>query len=331
LQAQDCVFFSGKNPNIEMISIKEFSNSKNIKDLDKIMAGKKFDIVFSNPPYDRSLHLKIIDACSNVCENIVWISPLRWLQDPMICFNLSNEFEKYKNSICEHLENIITIPFQVSNTIFNISTCDLGIYVWKKNPIKKFNYYDLSNNAVNKNCRNILTKFKIGNFFRRTKGFHINKKDKEPGKIQDVVNNWINSIDQNAKYFFFINFVNGAINGTWQTTKLANYGIFTKDKIFDILINDPAQKMLISFNKDEFECAKSLFEMIKNNEEALRFGLAVTQDTQAINSRCYSFFPDIDYSNIKNSKDFYKYFNLSEDEEIEIKKYLNEFDAKRNK
>ena len=54
VQVQDCIFFSGKNPNIEMISI------ENIKDLDKVMAGKKYDILFSNPPYTKNIDLSLL-------------------------------------------------------------------------------------------------------------------------------------------------------------------------------------------------------------------------------------------------------------------------------
>ena len=75
-EVQDCIFFSQKNINIEMISI------ENIKDLDKVMTGKKFDIVFSNPPYgtsnSNSLDLNILKQVLTISKNVIFIHPSDW-------------------------------------------------------------------------------------------------------------------------------------------------------------------------------------------------------------------------------------------------------------
>lgn len=36
-----------------------------------------------NPPYDRSLHLKILRQVINKADEVVNLSPIRWLQDPL--------------------------------------------------------------------------------------------------------------------------------------------------------------------------------------------------------------------------------------------------------
>ena len=76
MQVQDCIFFSGNKLNIEMISI------ENIKDLDKVMAGKKFDIVFSNPPYASAknvgLDIKILMSVLEVANESIFIQPSAW-------------------------------------------------------------------------------------------------------------------------------------------------------------------------------------------------------------------------------------------------------------
>jgi hypothetical protein len=89
MQVQDCIFFSGNKLNIEMISI------ENIKDLDKVMAGKKFDIVFSNPPYNDNLDLKILEKLFDVSKNIIFVHPSSFLLDNK---NIKQLFTRIKNT-----------------------------------------------------------------------------------------------------------------------------------------------------------------------------------------------------------------------------------------
>ena len=42
-----------------------------------------FDKIIMNPPYDRSLHLKILRQVMNKADEVVNLSPIRWLQDPL--------------------------------------------------------------------------------------------------------------------------------------------------------------------------------------------------------------------------------------------------------
>ena len=76
-QVKDCIFFSNNKLDIELVSI------ENIKNLDKVMAGKKFDIIFSNPPYgdstDASLDLKICESVFNVSEEMIIVQPAGWI------------------------------------------------------------------------------------------------------------------------------------------------------------------------------------------------------------------------------------------------------------
>ena len=89
-QVEDCIFFSQKNINIEMISI------ENIKDLNKVMTGKKFDIVFSNPPYNDNLDLKILEPLFDVSKNIIFVHPSSFLLDNK---NIKPLFVRIKNTL----------------------------------------------------------------------------------------------------------------------------------------------------------------------------------------------------------------------------------------
>ena len=42
-----------------------------------------FDKIIMNPPYNRNLHLKILRQVMNKADEVVNLSPIRWLQDPL--------------------------------------------------------------------------------------------------------------------------------------------------------------------------------------------------------------------------------------------------------
>ena len=42
-----------------------------------------FDHIIMNPPYNRNLHLKILQEAMKHSNDVVNLSPIRWLQDPL--------------------------------------------------------------------------------------------------------------------------------------------------------------------------------------------------------------------------------------------------------
>ena len=42
-----------------------------------------FDHIIMNPPYDKNLHLKILQEAIKHSDDVVNLSPIRWLQDPL--------------------------------------------------------------------------------------------------------------------------------------------------------------------------------------------------------------------------------------------------------
>ena len=96
------------------------------------MNGKKFDCIIMNPPYDGSLHLKIIACVLPYAKEIVNLSPIRWLQDPLAEYKKSAAFEKYK-AIRSNLKISKIIPAQDASKMFGIDlTFSLGIYSIKE-------------------------------------------------------------------------------------------------------------------------------------------------------------------------------------------------------
>ena len=138
----------------------------------------KFDVAIMNPPYDGNLHLKILEQIISVSNIVVNISPIRWLQDPLVNYKKNTDYKKFENSISKKIETIDIIPVHTATDIFNAKMpSDMGIYLCKNNIISD-SYKHIVNPIVNKilkqlNCWPI---------------FEANKKDGWRVRIPSVVN-----------------------------------------------------------------------------------------------------------------------------------------------
>ena len=86
-----------------------------------------FDHIIMNPPYNGNLHLKILSEAINHSNEIINLSPVRWLQDPLVDYKNQSDFKKF-NHIVKRISNIEVINANKSNKLFNITIGDLGIY-----------------------------------------------------------------------------------------------------------------------------------------------------------------------------------------------------------
>ena len=92
--------------------------------------GMKFDLAIMNPPYDRNLHLKILEAVIPHAEKVVNISPVRWLQDPFAPYSTRSDYCKFEDSISKKIESLDVIPAKDASQLFNAAfAMNLGIYV----------------------------------------------------------------------------------------------------------------------------------------------------------------------------------------------------------
>ena len=88
----------------------------------------KFDHIIMNPPYCRNLHLKILSQAINHSDDIVNLSPIRLLQDPLAEYKRNSDFKKFKE-IRERIENIEIIKKNDVFASFNISNSEnFGVY-----------------------------------------------------------------------------------------------------------------------------------------------------------------------------------------------------------
>jgi hypothetical protein len=116
---------------------------------------KRFDFAIMNPPYDKNLHLKILEKVIKVTEKTINISPVRWLQDPLAKYKKVSDIRKYKESILDTLESVKLIYAKDACNMFDAGmSIDLGIYVCGKGG---YNPNELALNSIiekvlDKNC-----------------------------------------------------------------------------------------------------------------------------------------------------------------------------------
>jgi hypothetical protein len=141
------------------------------------MASKKFDIVFSNPPYNNNLDLKILKSLFEyrIAAQIIFVHPPIFLLD-----------KKFNNKLYNELRNtnyLETVNLFWGNNLFNIelqSPC--SITVWNTNKISDEcsvtdnAFINWTSNEAKYTCKinDISLHGKIGNTYKHI--FHISDK-----------------------------------------------------------------------------------------------------------------------------------------------------------
>ena len=130
---------------------KNYLNQKLYDNMDKFLnmnEKKKFDCCIMNPPYDKNLHLKILEKVIPVADKVVNISPIRWLQDPLAEYKNNCDWKRFEN-IREKIESLDVILKNDVFKLFGITNSeDLGIY----NITNKGGFIDFEPKLLCKRC-----------------------------------------------------------------------------------------------------------------------------------------------------------------------------------
>ena len=115
------------------------------------------DYIFMNPPYDKNLHLKIVEQSINLLTDdgiLVNLSPVRWLQDPLAKYKNTSDYCKFEESVAKHIKSLGVVTGESAAEVFNAAMImDLGIYVIDKGTYdfyKKFNRNGIVDKVVEK-------------------------------------------------------------------------------------------------------------------------------------------------------------------------------------
>lgn len=120
--------------------------------------------IIMNPPYNGNLHLKILQEAMKHSDDVVNISPIRWLQDPLAEYKKNSDWEKFAD-IRKHIESLEVVSAAEADKVFGINfRCDLGIYHitenggWKDDINKRKSFVDkILQKAADKSIMDIAT------------------------------------------------------------------------------------------------------------------------------------------------------------------------------
>lgn len=128
----DKIYMSDINPShVEMCKKLRFKHVYQCDILaEKVNIEYKHMKIIMNPPYSGNLHLKILSHLISLYPDaeIVNLSPIRWLQDPLAEYKRGNDWKKFED-IREKIESLEVLPATEAQSIFRAAIWgDLGIY-----------------------------------------------------------------------------------------------------------------------------------------------------------------------------------------------------------
>ncbi len=112
---------------LRAIARKEFDRVNIIEEL-----SMNFDHIIMNPPYSGNLHLKILREAMKHSDDIVNLSPIRWLQDPLADRKENTDYKRFAD-IREHIDDLYVISQAEAFACFGVYANQLGIYHIKPN------------------------------------------------------------------------------------------------------------------------------------------------------------------------------------------------------
>ena len=283
-----------------------------IKELDM-----KFDCIIMNPPYQRNLHLKILaEAIKHLKDDgtCVNLSPVRWLQDPLAKYKKNNDYHRFENSISKFCNKIELIKTEDARRLFNVELLQpLAIYKCdKKSTYSYYNKYFKNAVFIDKVFKKILSennfeKHKCVKFSDNLKNFvliNIMAPPMKYGKpMFDAVKTWCG---------YFVNGKN-SLGLTYRQAK-ENNSRATRGSI--------EQDNAVVFNTEDE--VKNCYNAMQTN--FVRFFVMTSVVDVNVHQNVIPWMED--YTKPWDDIRFYKYFNITPEEQKVIEETMEKYAAK---
>ena len=89
--------------------------------------------IIMNPPYNKNLHLKILQEAMKYSDDIVNLSPIRWLQDPLAEYKKNSDWKRFSD-IRKYIESLDVVIAAEARKLFSSGQYEnLGIYYLTEN------------------------------------------------------------------------------------------------------------------------------------------------------------------------------------------------------
>ena len=202
--------------NDSYVFVNENTNTEWLNTIDWVVKNMKFDVAIMNPPYDKNLHLKILEKVIPIADKVVNISPVSQLVNCVNTFkDGKNDTKKYFAGIGKHLKSC--------GKIFSIEEA-LQIFTGARitNPLA-IQVYEISYNSIEE-CERVNSHNGMKAIVKKVYDYSHD------------VDNIENHLESNKKDGYRIKF--GRIGGgTWTAFRPHTLDAF-KEVIYDGLLTD---------------------------------------------------------------------------------------------
>ena len=272
-----------------------------------------FDICLMNPPYDRSLHLKFLEKAIKVADNVVSVQPIRWLQEVLSKSKSKSYYNKYKTSISSHIKDLDIINSHKAKSEFGVQSDDLGIYVCDNNG--GFNYDELSENSIIDKVIQYTKENKCSIEMDKKDGYRVRVPIIISGRGGGSGTRKPNLSNVPVKDLVF---KDGKLNGKWwyEYYQKNQHSKTTEEITSSIRFNseEEGHNFVKTLETDFVRYVESFLitDVNISNEKILWMGNAKNPRTGKTG-----------YKSEWTNEDFYEFFDVSEDEQKQIKSYLD--------
>lgn len=272
----------------------------------------KFDVVFSNPPYNDGLDLNIIQNLFETANEMVVIHPSTWLMDRKNKYKPFIDFKLFAKSRTKSLEIFN------GNPVFNIALplpILIGHYVKQsKQTVVWYSDSDEKFFVSNDEYDNI-TKFGskwlplVKPFFDKVTCY------------TDFLSNHVN--DKNGDYICEFSWaVGGPVKGL-KKDKASLYSMAFQKSFNNFISKEELKPANIQFYFESEEQRLNFLNYCKT--DFARFCLVLYKNDRSLNSGALSTVPWLDFNEVWDDEKLFKKFNINRDEQDYIRDFLPDY------
>jgi hypothetical protein len=275
----------------------------------------KFDVVFSNPPYNSNIDIKILNEIIDIADEFVVVHPSTWVID------IKGKLKLYKDFKTKIASKLKDVEFFNGNAIFDIQLfVPICITHIQKNSSEiDVKYFD--DLYVSKSIDNI-TKF--GSSFETLILPFMNMMQTHINIHSQMIDyNLLDKLDENSKYVQLAQ-IRGTPNRNKTSSKMLLddfYTLVMKNSGENIGIRKTSRTPTFRF-ENEIECL-NFVNYLKT--DFVRFCLAIYKDKATLDCGEMELIPWLDFTEEWDDEKLFEKFDVSQELQDYIRDFLPDF------